>query len=138
MNLKLEMFALIQAGLRDAVTVVASGGIALAEHMAKIMICGADVAAVDIPVLLANQCRMCMNCREGKPCPVEIDKVEVDWSRQRIVNLLGSWHAQMIEVLGAMGMREARRLRGELGRAMFFKDMERESFGPIFGRRKIL
>jgi hypothetical protein len=130
--------ALIQAGLRDAVTVVASGGIALAEHMAKIIICGADVSAVDIPVLLANQCRMCMNCRGDKPCPVEIDKVEVNWSRQRIVNLLGSWHAQMIEVLGAMGMREARRLRGELGRAMFFKDMERESFGPIFGRRKEL
>ena len=127
--------ALIQAGLRDAVTVIASGGVALAEHMAKIIICGADVAGVDIPVLLANQCRMCMNCRLGKPCPVEIDNVPGDWSRQRIVNLFGSWHAQMIEVLGAMGMREARRLRGESGRAMFFRDLEKESFGPIFGRR---
>ena len=129
---------LIQAGLRDAVTVIASGGIALAEHVAKIILCGADVAGVDIPVLLANQCRMCKNCRTGKPCPVEIESVEADWSRQRIVNLLGSWHAQIIEVLGAMGIREARRLRGELGRAMFFRDLERESFGPIFGERKDL
>jgi len=61
--------------------------------------------------------------------------VDSDWSRQRMVNLFGSWHAQLIEVLGAMGIREARRLRGEFGRAMFFRDLERESFGPIFGRR---
>ena len=128
--------ALIQAGLRSNLSLIVSGGIALAEHVAKIIICGADVAALDIPILLANQCRMCLNCRQGKPCPVEIDKVELDWSRQRIVNLFGSWHAQLIEVLGAMGIREARRLRGETGRAMFFDDLERESFGPIFGKRR--
>ncbi len=127
--------ALIQAGLRDTLSVIVSGGIALAEHVAKIIICGADVAAIDIPILLANQCRMCLNCRRGEPCPVQIDTVELDWSRQRIVNLFGSWHAQLIEVLGAMGIREARRLRGEAGRAMFFRDLERESFGPIFGTR---
>jgi hypothetical protein len=28
--------------------------------------------------------------------------------------------------MGAMGMREVRRLRGETGRAMFFEDMEKE------------
>ena len=127
--------ALIQSGLRDAISLIVSGGIGLAEHVAKIIICGADVAAVDIPVLLANQCRFCLNCRQGEACPVGIEKVDTDWSRQRMVNLFGSWHAQLIEVLGAMGIREARRLRGEFGRAMFFRDLERESFGPIFGRR---
>ena len=129
---------LIQAGLRDAISLIVSGGIALAEHVAKIIICGADVAGVDIPVLLANQCRFCLNCRQGEACPVEVEKVDTDWSRQRMVNLFGSWHAQLIEVLGAMGIREARRLRGEFGRAMFFRDLERESFGPIFGQRKEL
>ncbi len=127
--------ALIRAGLRDTLSLIVSGGIALAEHVAKIIICGADVAGVDIPILLANQCRVCLNCRRGQPCPVRIDTVELDWSRQRIINLFGSWHAQIIEVLGAMGLREARRLRGESGRAMFFRDLERESFAPIFGRR---
>ena len=127
--------ALIRAGLRDTISLIVSGGIALAEHVAKIIICGADAAAVDIPILLANQCRVCLNCRRGQPCPVKIDEVELDWSRQRIINLFGSWHAQIIEVLGAMGIREARRLRGESGRAMFFRDLERESFAPIFGRR---
>jgi hypothetical protein len=39
----------------------------------------------------------------------------------------------MLEMMGAMGIRDARRLRGEAGRAMFFDDLERECFAPIFG-----
>jgi len=38
--------------------------------------------------------------------------------------------------MGAMGIREIRRLRGEVGRVMFFNDLERECFAPIFGQRK--
>jgi len=52
------------------------------------------------------------------------------------MNLVGAWRSQLLEVLGAMGLREVRRLRGELGRAMFFHDLERENFAPIFGERK--
>jgi len=47
------------------------------------------------------------------------------------VNLMGAWHSQLIEVLGAMGIREVRRLRGEVGRAMFLEDIEREAFGDL-------
>jgi hypothetical protein len=36
--------------------------------------------------------------------------------------------------MGAMGMREVRRLRGEMGRAMFFEDLEREVFANM-GKR---
>jgi hypothetical protein len=31
-----------------------------------------------------------------------------------------------------MGIREVRRLRGELGRAMFAEDLEKEIFAPLF------
>jgi hypothetical protein len=48
-----------------------------------------------------------------------------------MVNLMGAWHSQLIEVLGAMGIREVRRLRGEVGRAMFLEDIEKEAFGDI-------
>jgi hypothetical protein len=34
--------------------------------------------------------------------------------------------------MGAMGMREARRLRGDVGRAMFKDELEAEIYGPIF------
>jgi tRNA G26 N,N-dimethylase Trm1 len=44
---------------------------------------------------------------------------------------MGAWHSQLIEVLGAMGIREVRRLRGEVGRAMFLEDIEKDAFGDI-------
>jgi hypothetical protein len=33
-----------------------------------------------------------------------------------------------------MGIREARRLRGEQGRVLFMEDLERETFGRLFAR----
>jgi glutamate synthase domain-containing protein 2/Na+-translocating ferredoxin:NAD+ oxidoreductase RNF subunit RnfB len=128
-------FRLVDEAVREQLTIVVSGGIALAEHAAKMIICGADGVGVDLALLVALECRACLDCRQRSTCPVAIDRIPVDWGTQRIVNLLGSWHAQMIEVLGAMGLREVRRLRGELGRAMFFDDLERESFAPLFGHR---
>jgi hypothetical protein len=44
---------------------------------------------------------------------------------------LGAWHNQILEVMGAMGIREARRLRGEAGRAMFFEDLDEATFGSM-------
>jgi hypothetical protein len=48
------------------------------------------------------------------------------------MNLAAAWRNQLLEVLGAMGIREARRLRGEFGRAMFREDLERDTFQKIF------
>jgi hypothetical protein len=53
-----------------------------------------------------------------------------------MTNLIAAWHDQLIEVMGAMGMREARRLRGDVGRAMFFEQLEEETFGKLYGTRK--
>jgi glutamate synthase domain-containing protein 2 len=64
-------------------------------------------------------------------CPAEIENADVPYAAQRMVNLMGAWHSQLIEVLGAMGIREVRRLRGEVGRAMFMEDIEREAFGDL-------
>ncbi len=128
--------ALVKDGIRDQVTLIASGGIALAEHMAKAIICGADLVAVDIPLLLALECRLCGECERGETCPILLEQAGADYAVHRIKNLIGAWHQQLVEVLGAMGIREVRRLRGETGRAMFFEDLERDSFGKIFGKRK--
>jgi ferredoxin len=121
---------LVEEGVRDEVTLIASGGIALAEHMAKAIICGADLVAVGSPLMVALGCRVCGGDHDGS-CPVAIQEVDVDYAAQRMVNLMGAWHSQLIEVLGAMGMREVRRLRGETGRAMFLEDLDREAFGDI-------
>jgi len=126
---------LVEDTTREQVTLLVTGGIALAEHMAKIIICGADGAGVDLAAMVAMECRLCTDCQEQAHCPVELDRVEEEVGAQRIVNLIGSWHSQLIEVMGAMGIREARRLRGEVGRAMFFQDLEEECFAPEFGKR---
>jgi glutamate synthase domain-containing protein 2/Na+-translocating ferredoxin:NAD+ oxidoreductase RNF subunit RnfB len=128
-------FALLRERVRDQVTVLVSGGIAMPEHVAKIIACGADGAGVDLALLAAMGCRLCDDCAEREVCPVEIDRIPVKWGAQRIVNLLGSWYSQLLEILGAMGLREVRRLRGELGRTLFFDDLERDNFAPLFGKR---
>jgi ferredoxin len=126
---------LVDRGIRDQVTIIASGGIAMAEHVAKAIICGADAVAVDIPLLLALECRVCLRCTKGLSCPVEIETVHPRWGKTRIMNLIAAWRNQILEVLGAMGLREVRRLRGEVGRAMFFEDLEAQTFGKLFGKR---
>ncbi|MCR4392799.1 MAG: glutamate synthase-related protein [Dehalococcoidales bacterium] len=129
---------LVENRTRHKVNLLFSGGIAMAEHVAKSLICGADAVGVDIPLLLALECRLCYRCKQGKSCPVKLGEIEPGWGCQRIVNLACAWHSQLLEVMGAFGIREARRMRGEVGRSMWFEDLEKESFGPLFGSRKVM
>ncbi|MBI3286757.1 MAG: alpha-hydroxy-acid oxidizing protein [Chloroflexi bacterium] len=48
---------------------------------------------------------------------------------------MGAWRDQLLEVLGAMGMREVRRLRGETGRAIFYEE-EEKAFRDLFPHRQ--
>ena len=128
-------YKLLKQSLRDQVTVLLSGGIAMAEHTPKIIACGADGVGIDTAILVAWGCRLCSDCNQRSTCPVGIEELPVEWGKQRIMNLFASWHSQLIEVMGAMGIREVRRLRGELGRTLFFENLERDNFAPIFGKR---
>jgi glutamate synthase domain-containing protein 2 len=122
---------LVEANLRDRVTLVASGGIAAAEHVPKALVCGADAVAVDLALQVALGCALWADVR--RPCPVEDQETDEAWGAQRIVNLMAAWRDQLLEVLGAMGMREVRRLRGELGRTIF-QSKEEQAFRGLFGR----
>ena len=125
---------LVDKGVRDQITLIAGGGIAMAEHVAKLIICGADLLSVDIPLLVAMECRVCRRCKEGISCPVELETIDHLWGASRIRNLMAGWHNQLLEILGAMGIREVRRLRGEMGRAMFFEKLEKDIFAAL-GKR---
>jgi glutamate synthase domain-containing protein 2 len=122
---------LVSANLRDRVSLVASGGIAAAEHVPKAMVCGADAVAVDLVLQVALGCGLWADVRF--PCPVEDAEVDSDWGARRIVNLMAAWRDQLLEVLGAMGMREVCRLRGELGRTIF-QSAEEDEFRSLFER----
>jgi hypothetical protein len=128
--------SLVEKGNRDEITIIASGGIALAEHLAKAMICGADLVTIDLPLLVALECQLCNSCQPGMVCPARLEKINFEYGVGRMTNLIAAWHDQLIEVMGAMGMREARRLRGDVGRGMFFEQLEEETFGKLFGTRK--
>jgi hypothetical protein len=128
--------SLVKAGVRDEIVIISGGGIALAEHLAKQILCGADLVTIDLPLLIALECRLCIRCRDGFNCPAKIEGIDAGYAAGRMTNLIAAWHDQLIEMMGAMGIREVRRLRGETGRALFFEDLEEETFGRLFGSRK--
>ncbi|MBN1903889.1 MAG: hypothetical protein JW927_02220 [Deltaproteobacteria bacterium] len=123
--------AFVEKGVRDEMTLIASGGFSMAEHIAKSILCGTDAVYVDFPILIALGCRMCHRCEQGIPCPVEIDNASIKWVAARTINIIGAWHNQLLEVMGAMGIRDVRRLRGEVGRAMFFEELDKNIFGSL-------
>ena len=128
--------ALLKNKIRDEVTVMASGGIALAEHVTKAMLCGVDLTAIDIPLLIGLGARIYEEPEKSLRFPDGMNQIPLSTAIQRMVNLIGAWHSQILEVMGAMGIRDIRRLRGESGRAMFFEELDKETFGKIFSRDK--
>ncbi len=125
---------LVTESLRDDVTLIASGGITRAEHVPKAIICGADLVAIDTTVLVALQSRFLGECVSAESGRISAEKFDLKWGEQRLVNLLSSWHDQLIEILSARGIRDVRRLRGDVGRAMFNEELEKEAFGDIARR----
>jgi ferredoxin len=127
---------LIDERVRDEISIIASGGIAMAEHVPKACICGADLTAVGLPLLIALGALVYEQPEKKIVMPEGIDNIPVTIARQRIVNLMGAWHSQILEMMGAMGIREARRLRGETGRAIFFDEIDKDIFGKLFQQRE--
>jgi hypothetical protein len=122
---------LVREGLRDKVTIIASGGITLAEHVPKAIICGADLVAIDTTVLVALQAEFKGETSDRANHHLLPRRINPDWGAQRLVNLIGVWHDQLIEILSAMGMRDVRRLRGDIGRSMMDLELREQSFKGI-------
>jgi glutamate synthase domain-containing protein 2 len=119
---------LVQRRWRDSLSFLVSGGIAAAEHVPKIVACGADVVVLDYVPLVAWGCAL---WADKGTCPVEQHEIDAEWGAQRLVNLMAAWRDQLLEALGAMGMRELRRLRGEVGRVIF-EETEAKAFRRLF------
>jgi glutamate synthase domain-containing protein 2 len=119
---------LVQRRWRDSLTFLVSGAIAAAEHLPKIIACGADAVVLDWVPVIAWGCAL---WAEKQACPVEARGIEAGWGAQRLVNLMAAWRDQLLEALGAMGMREVRRLRGEVGRVIF-DEIESKAFRRLF------
>jgi glutamate synthase domain-containing protein 2 len=119
---------LVQRRWRDSLSFLVSGGIAAAEHVPKIIACGADAVVLDWVPIVAWGCAL---WADRLTCPVENRETDAEWGAQRLVNLMGAWRDQLLEALGAMGIREVRRLRGEVGRVIF-EETEAKAFRRLF------
>ena len=89
-----------------------------------------------MPLLIALGARLYEEPEKLLILPEGLEKIPLRVVIQRIINLMGAWHSQLLEVMGAMGIREARRLRGETGRAIFFDEIDKDTFGKLFKRRE--
>jgi hypothetical protein len=124
---------LVDAGVREQVTLIGSGGIVAAEHVPKAVIAGLDAVALDSALWIALQAAFVGEVQDRRTAEIEWSVRDVPWADARLGNLVAAWRDQLLEVLGAMGLREVRRLRGEVGRAMIQSEVEREAFAGIPG-----
>lgn len=131
-SLRAVHLAMTSKGLRDRVTIIAGGGIAAAEHVPKTVVCGADLVSLDNALMISLSCRYCPSCTPSS-CPASTQNSSPDWVQGRVMNMVGAWRDQMLEMLGAMGIREVRRLRGEVGRAIFYDDIQKEFLSFLSG-----
>jgi len=124
----------VKAGIREEVTFLGSGGMIAAEHLPKAILCGLDAVALDTPLVVALQGKFYGECADRDASRFTFpQKLNSDWGRQRLMNLAASWRDQLLEISGAMGIRETRRMRGEMGRAMLMSTLEAEAFEGVVG-----
>jgi hypothetical protein len=121
--------SLVEAGVRDEITFISTGGIAEAAHVPKSIILGADAVSIGRAYYIALGCKICDRKNPTSDCPLLFKEEESEIASQRIINLIGAWRDQLLEVLGGMGIREVRRQRGERGRTLFYKELEEKVFG---------
>jgi len=109
-----------EEGIRDKVTLVASGGLRTAWDVAKAIALGADGVVVGTVEMVALECLRCTNCESGRGCPRGIATTDTelstafsdDWGSQRLINIFHSWSVQLEDILWRLGMKSVRELVG--------------------------
>jgi glutamate synthase domain-containing protein 2 len=111
---------LLAEGIRDEITLMASGGLRTAYDVAKAIALGADGAVLGTAELVAIGCIRIASCEKGLGCPfgitttdpVHASKIDSDAGFQQIVNLYTSWLWQLAGILGLLGFQSISELRG--------------------------
>jgi ferredoxin len=107
-------------GIRDKITVIASGGIRTPSDMAKAIAMGADGVVIGTAELVALGCIRCGACESGRGCARGIattdtellEMVSIEWCTQRLVNLYNAWRETLVTILLRLGLASVAALRG--------------------------
>ncbi len=110
-------------GIRNEVSIIASGGIRESADVAKIIALGADAVYIGTAALVAMGCRVCGTCYRGL-CPWGIAtqrpdlvaRLEPDTASANVANLIHAWTLELSELMGAAGINSIESLRGNRDR----------------------
>ena len=117
---------LTEEGLRNKITLCASGSIRSSADMIKIIALGADVASVCTAPMVAMGCKVCQHCHLGI-CAWGIATQKVELASRLdprvaangIMNLFRAWNEELREVMGAMGIDSVESLVGNRDRLRY-------------------
>jgi glutamate synthase domain-containing protein 2 len=107
-------------GIRDHITLIASGGLRTAWEVAKTIALGADGVVIGTAEVVALECIRCGACESGRGCPRGIattdpelsEMLTLDWSTQRLINIFHSWSKQLQYICWRLGLNSIKQLVG--------------------------
>jgi glutamate synthase domain-containing protein 2/ferredoxin len=116
-------------GVRDSVTLIASGGVRNPWDLAKAVALGADGVVIGTAEMVALECIRCARCESGRGCargiattdPELSQLIDVEYAARRLNNLYSAWSKELKRILRRLGMKSIRELVGRTDLLMRLK-----------------